>query len=332
MTILVTGGAGYVGLNVVEALLAAGREVVLFDRGSLPAPAQRSLAPYSKNGQLFVVEGDVLDARHVASAFERRTPDGVIHCAAVTSGPQREAGDPASVIEVNLRGTINVLDGARRQGVRVVYVGSGAAYGESLYRLQRLYEDVSPSIPVSLYGITKYAAERMCLRLAALWEIDVVCVRLGTVIGPWERNTGVRDNFGTHSQLALCAATGKEAVLPPREIRRDWVYSRDVAAGLVALLDADAPRHAVYHLSSGVHWGDATMTAWCETLKTVYNDFKFRVAGPDEMGNIGYTDKDRCLMDVGRFVAEFGITPRGPPGAYADYLQWIERTPDFWSI
>ena len=85
------------GLNVVETLLAAGREVVLFDRGALPAPAQRSLAPYSKNGQLFVVAGDVLDARHVASAFERRTPDGVIHCAAVTSGPQREAGDPGGL-------------------------------------------------------------------------------------------------------------------------------------------------------------------------------------------------------------------------------------------
>jgi nucleoside-diphosphate-sugar epimerase len=269
----------------------------------------------------------------VAAAFERRTPDGVIHCAAVTSGPEREARDPASVMEVNLQGTVKVLDGARRQGVRrVVYVGSGAAYGESLYRLQRLYEDVSPSVPVSLYGITKHAAERMCLRLAELWDLDIVCARLGTVIGPWERNTGVRDNFGTHSQLALCAATGKEAVLPPREIRRDWVYSRDVAAGLIALLDAQAPRHSVYNLSSGVDWGDSTMTAWCEALETVYNDFKFRVAQPSETANIGYTDKDRCLMDTGRIVNEFGLRLRGPGAAYEDYAQWISRTPDFWSI
>ena len=332
MTVLVTGGAGYVGINVVEALLAGGREVVLFDRGAAPPPAQRSLAPYIKSGQLLVVEGDVLDARQVAAAFEYRTPQGVIHCAAVTSGPQRETREPASVIDVNLRGTINVLDGARRQDARVVYVGSGAAYGESLYRLRRLYEDVSPSVPVSLYGITKHAAERMCLRLAELWDLDVVCARLGTVIGPWERNTGVRDNFGTHSQLALCAATRKPAVLPQKSVMRDWVYSRDVAAGLVALLTAEAPRHTVYHLSSGVDWGDDTMIAWCEALKTIYNDFEFRVARTDETGNIGYTDKDRCLMDVGRFVAEFGISPRGPRDAYADYVRWIAATPDFWSI
>ena len=172
----------------------------------------------------------------------------------------------------------------------------------------------------------------MCLRLAELWDIDVVCARLGTVIGPWERNTGVRDNFGTHSQLALCAATGKEAVLPPRAIRRDWVYSRDVAAGLIALLDAKSPRHPVYNLSSGVDWGDGTMAAWCEALKTVYNDFKFRVAQSSETANIGYTDKDRCLMDTGRIVNEFGLRLRGPGDAYEDYAQWISRTPDFWSI
>ncbi len=333
MTILVTGGAGYVGLNVVEALLASGREVALFDRGGLPAPAHRAVAQYVQSGQLNLIEGDVCDASQVARAFAERKPRGVIHCAAVTSGPGREARDPSSVVQVNLQGTINVLDAARRNAVRrFVYVGSGAAYGESLYRLQRLYEDIAPSAPLTLYAITKHATERMCMRLAELWSVDVVCARLGTVIGPWERDTGMRDNFGTHSQLARCAATGITAVLPPRANRRDWIYSCDVAAGLLALLDAPAHRAMLYNLSSGVDWGSATLHAWCDALQTVYNDFEYHSADDGETPNIGYTDTDRCLMDVGRIVNEFGVTLRGPQEAYAEYAGWIARTPEFWKI
>ena len=81
---------------------------------------------------------------------------------------------------------IKVLDAAHRHSAqRIIYIGSGAAYGESLYRLPRLYEE-SPSIPKTLYSITKHAAERMCMRLRELWTLDLACVRLGTVIGPWE--------------------------------------------------------------------------------------------------------------------------------------------------
>ena len=125
---------------------------------------------------------------------------------------------------------------------RVIYIGSGAAYGETLYRLPRIYEE-SPSVPTTLYSITKHAAERLCMRLKELWKLDLVCVRLGTVIGPWERDTGVRDNFGTHSQLAALAAAGKSAVLTKREIQRDWVYALDVANALVALVHAPGPMH-----------------------------------------------------------------------------------------
>lgn len=330
MAILVTGGAGYVGFNVVEALLKTDRQVVLFDRGQIPELAQRALAAYGR--QIATATGDVCDFGSLSNVFQQYGIDGVIHCAAVTSGPDRESRDPGRILNVNLEGTINVLNAARRSSVRrTVYVSSSMVYGESLFRLPRLYEEHSPAIPVTLYGITKHAAERMCLRFRELWNVDVICARLGTVVGPWERDTGVRDSFGTHTQLALCAATNKAAKLPHRPISRDWVYSRDVAAGLIMLLDAREPRHCLYNLSSGQDWG-STALDWCGALKSIYPDFQFRVAIKGEIPNVTYTDSDRFPMDIGRMINEFGFHPRGPDAAYTDYLEWIKHTSAFWQL
>jgi nucleoside-diphosphate-sugar epimerase len=327
MAVLVTGGAGFVGLNVVEALLAEGNKVVLLDSGALPPDAARVLEPHRE--ALAIERESVLDDEAVDAVFRKHAVASVIHTAAITSGPNREARDPASVVDVNLRGTLNVLGAARRHAVgRIVYVGSGAAYGESLYRMPRLHEE-TPSVPTSLYSITKHAAERMCLRLRELWEIDIVCVRLGTVIGPWERDTGARDNFGTHSQLARLALAGARAVLTAREIRRDWIYARDVARGLLAVLRAKHPRHAIYNLSSGLPWHEP-IAAWCRALKAAYPDFSVDIASADQRPNIWYVDQDRGLMDTGRIEHDIGFRiayPMAP--AYADYLDWIRAAPTF---
>lgn len=326
MTVLVTGGAGYVGMNVVEALLARETPVALLDAGDLPAAIKQALAAHG--ALLEVINADVRDATSIDGVFAQRRFDGVIHCAAVTAGAEREARDPASSIEVNQRGTLNLLTSARQYAVRrFVFTSSAAVYGESLYRLQRIYEDSSPVLPVSLYGITKYAAERMCVRLRELWGFDVVCARLGTLVGPWERHTGVRDNFGTHSQLARCALNGAQAVLPQHAVRRDWVYSRDVAAGLITLLDARNVRHAVYNVSAGGGWGG--VDEWCARLKAEYPRFEYRTAAAGEKPNIGYTDRDRCPLDIGRMVSEFGFKPRTTATAYDDYLDWLRRVPDW---
>lgn len=326
MAVLVTGGGGFVGLNLVEALLERGQEVILFDNGALPPPAQRALSRYGR--QLNIAPADVRDAAQVNQVFESHRIDYILHCAAMTSGAERERRDPATIVAINLQGTLNVLDAARAYAVkRIVYTSSGAVYGESLYRLARLYEE-SPAVPVTLYGITKFAAERLCLRMQALWEVDVVCARLGTVVGPWERDTGVRDSYGTHTQLAGLALSGGAAVLTPREVRRDWVYSRDVAAGLIALMEAPRLRHRLYNLSAGVEWNHPIRT-WCERLRSVYPDFDFRVADPGETANIWYTDQDRCPMDIGRISQDIGFVPRYTMDtAYSDFLEWLERTPE----
>jgi nucleoside-diphosphate-sugar epimerase len=161
-----------------------------------------------------------------------------------------------------------------------------------------------------------------------LWQLDIVCVRLGTVIGPWERDTGVRDNYGTHTQLAGQALAGRTALLTPREIQRDWVYSRDVADALAELAYAPKLGHTLYNVSSGAAW-EAPIRAWCEALARAFPGFSYRVAEPGENPTIWYTDRDRGLMDIGRLAHDTGFRPRYQMAeAYAAFIEWVRRTRD----
>jgi UDP-glucuronate 4-epimerase len=328
MATLITGGCGFVGINLAEALAAQGEVVVLFDRHDLPRQASDRL---QKRGPAPVVRsGDVRDASALESVLRELRIQRIIHAAVITAGAAREAAAPAEIIDVNVNGTISVLAAAKAAGCgRVLCVGSGSAYGSTLDESGPLREELSPSRPETLYGITKFAAEQVALRLAALWKLDVVCARLGTVFGPWEFDTGARDTLSLPLQLVRLAMRGEAAALPA-EARRDWVYSRDVASGLAAIVMAARPRYAMYHLTAGGSWKGA-MLRWCEMLSKAYPQFSWRIAPDGEPANVTYhADRDRALMDVARLAEDIGFKPGfGPQEAFDDYLGWIRGNRDF---
>jgi nucleoside-diphosphate-sugar epimerase len=324
MRILITGGCGFVGINLAELLLARGESVVLFDRRGLPEAAASELQPGST--ALTVIDGDVRDKAALEQVMRDYRIERAIHAAVITSGVARESDEPNEIIAVNLCSTVGFLEAARAAGCRrVLYVSSGSAYGHTLDEAGPLHEEVSPSRPETLYGITKYAAEQTVLRLRALWNFDVLCARLGSVFGPWEYGTGVRDRMSPQLQLACLAVSGGAAVLPAREVRRDWVYSRDVASGLVELLLAKHTRHAVYHLSAGCDWS-GFFPRWCNELRIAYPQFSWRFAAPSESPNVSYhADHDRAGMDIGRVTRDVGFMPRfGPRESCADFSDWIQ--------
>ena len=109
MAVLVTGGAGFVGLNLVEALLSRGHDVTVFGREPLPPIAETAFATLP--GRLRAVQGDVRDALVLKTLFASEKFDTVFPFAAVTSGPAREAEDPETVLQVNLLGTLATLRG-----------------------------------------------------------------------------------------------------------------------------------------------------------------------------------------------------------------------------
>jgi nucleoside-diphosphate-sugar epimerase len=321
--VLITGGAGFVGLNVTEALLARGDDVVIFGREALPEAAARAFAPLP--GRLAVVQGDVRDPAALRATFATHAIDRVLPFAAITAGPAREAAEPETVLEVNVQGVIATLRAARDAGGvrRVLLPSSSAVYGESAYSHAVLDEAATPCVPLSLYGATKYAVERIGLRLASLWGLDAVAARIGAAFGPWERDTGLRDTLSPFLALLQAAEAGREAVLPAAPLPAyDWVYARDLAGGLLRLLDADAPSHRVVNLSSGLDWAPR-FPALCEVLAERFPAFRWRHAAPGEAPTIRLNDsRPRGVLAVAR-AAAFGWTPRhAPEEAMADYARW----------
>ena len=322
MTVMVTGGTGFVGLNLVEALLAQGRRVVAVAQDAMPEAALRAFAPLP--GALVTVRADIRD---VVGLFDIMVEHGVTRLfpfAAITSGPAREAADPGVVIEVNLLGLIGQLRAARDAGVgRIVVPASGSVYGESFWNHALLDEVTTPCVPTGIYGVTKYAVERSALRLADLWGLDVVAVRIGSVFGPWERDTGLRDMLTPYWGLARAARAGEAAVLPAVLPDYAWIYARDAAAGLLHLLDLPNPPHRVFNLCSGQGWG-SVMLDFAERLTERFPGFRFRQSGDAAEVTVRLTEtRPRGRMDIARITAT-GWQPRfGPEAAFDDYTSWV---------
>jgi nucleoside-diphosphate-sugar epimerase len=322
MSILVTGGAGFVGLNLLEALLGRGGSVVAFDRQPLPAAAQADFATLP--GRLHAVSGDVRDRDAIARAMAAHGVDRLIHAAAVTAGPERDAADPGGIAEINLIGTIRALEAARERGLRrVVHVGTGAVYGElGIVADNQLDEVRDPVRPAGMYAITKYAAERACLRLGALWGMDIVVGRPAMVFGRWEYESGVRDRMALPLQTVRLAIRGEEARILRVEEQRDWIYAPDLAAGLIALLDASRLSSKVFNVGTGMPWD---IRDWCERLVAAYPGFRYRfVTDPAAANVLPLAAVGRSPFRVERIRAEAGFAPRYPfERAFDDYTAWL---------
>ena len=174
---LVTGGAGFIGSNIVGRLAGEGYDVVVLD--NLFSGHRKNLDGLSR---VRLVEGDVRDAAAVAGAVEGA--EVVFHLAA-SVGNIRSIEHPAEDSEINVIGTLNVLEAARAAGVRkIVYSSSAAIFGE--LRHIPIRED-HPAEPDSPYGVSKLAGEKQCLAYARLYELEAVCLRYFNVYGVNQR-------------------------------------------------------------------------------------------------------------------------------------------------
>jgi len=332
MTVTITGGCGFVGLAIAEALLASGREVLLVDRRPPSAAAARTfdrLAP----GRWRAAAIDTRDAAALATQMRAAGTTGLFHAATVTSGPVREAEAPDGILDVNLVGFARVLTAARDAGVaRCINVSSASAYGPAAYG-DTPVDEATPVDPDSLYSITKFASERVTRRLAGLWGRDMLSVRLTSVFGPWEADTGVRDTPSPFIQVACAALAGRPALLP-RDSERDWTYSRDIARSLVALLDAPTLDHDLYNVSCGRRW---SLVDGCRRLAATAAPapgFACRVAAAGEAPTVTLNaGRDRQPLVVDRLRRDVGaVPPLDLDAAFADFRAWIADCPDYWGF
>jgi UDP-glucose 4-epimerase len=317
LKILIFGGTGFVGINIAAALLARGHGVTLFDRAGLPLAARQVFAGHGD--LLTVVQGDVTEPHSVENLIASGY-DAIVLGAAITAGPARDAADPQSILQVNLLAQLPILTAARRSGVgRIINLSSAAAYGAAAFRHALLDEETACD-PVSLYAITKYASERVAARLAALWQADIISVRLSGVFGPWERATGSRDTPSPQMQMIAALQQRKEAVLSRPGIR-DWIYAPDVADAVTLLIEAAKPRHGLYNISTGQEW---SALQWGQELAALRPGFVCRLVKSGEAPTVDlHSDADRAPLLVARMAQEFGWRARfGCADSAADLNNW----------
>ena len=228
MRALVTGGAGFIGSNLVDALLERGDEVTVLDDVSTGRRENLSSA-LERGAEL--IELDIRDAGSVADLCSRAQPEVVFHMAAQID-VRKSSADPAFDARVNVEGTINVLEGARRCGARRLVNTStgGAIYGEG--RTIPAPED-HPVAPEAPYGQSKYGAEGYCELFRRMHGISTVSLRYGNVYGPRQ------DPLGEAGVIAIFCGKllegGKPTIFGDGLQTRDYVYVGDiVSANLLA--------------------------------------------------------------------------------------------------
>ena len=176
-TILVTGGAGFIGSNIVKRLLELGNNVNVLDNFS--TGKRENLFPFKKHTKFKIFEGDLRSFHIVRDAV--KGCEYVLHQGALPSVP-RSIKDPITSNDVNILGTLNVLEVAKEFGVkRAVYASSSSVYGNS-EKLPKV-EDM-PVNPLSPYAVTKYASERYCQTYYWLYGLETVSLRYFNVFGP----------------------------------------------------------------------------------------------------------------------------------------------------
>jgi UDP-glucose 4-epimerase len=184
MNILVTGGAGFIGSHIVEALLERDHHVVCidnFDPYYDVSLKRANVAPFLEDGNFQLVEGDVRDTDLLRGLLREHSLEVVIHEAA-QPGVRASVENPLKAAEVNVAGTLSVLTACVDSGVRkVVNASSSSVYGEVEYLP---FDEDHPRRPLSPYGASKLAAEHYCLLFSQLYGLNIVSLRYFTVYGP----------------------------------------------------------------------------------------------------------------------------------------------------
>jgi UDP-glucose 4-epimerase len=295
-TAIVTGGAGFIGSHVVDALLGEGYEVTVLDDLSSGNAARVPQAAQLR--ELDVAEFAALDA-----VVQEVAPRAIFHLAAQAS-VVASVEDPGRDCEVNVKGTLNVVEAAGKCGASVVFTSTGGAlYGDAAPRPTR--EDQIPS-PLSPYGASKWAAEAYVKTWSLSSGIPHAVCRLGNVYGPRQSPHG---EAGVVAIFAHHLYTGRAPKLFGHgKPTRDYVYVADVVGALLAAVG----KSGTYNIATGVETD--VMTVWGELRKVA--ERSGAGAGVSELepelADLRPGELKQSCLDIALAARELGWRPKVP--------------------
>ena len=307
MNCLVTGGAGFIGSNLVEFLVKDGHEVTVLD--DLSSGYRENLLQCEWGEKIRFLQGDVRDEGLLREAT--RNQEAVFHLAA-SVGNKRSIEHPLLDADINVMGTLKVLEAARFSGCRkVVFSSSAGIFGE----LKTLpIEENHPVEPDSPYGCTKLCAEKLCLAYAKLYDLEAVALRYFNVYGPRQRF----DAYGNVIPIFVFQILRGEPIniFGDGEQTRDFVHVRDVVqANVKAALSRGVS--GAFNIASGTR---ITINALVELLREAGLRPQVRMA-PPRPGDVRHS-----LADLTRARTSLGYEPSvGLAEGLREYVAWAQE-------
>lgn len=314
-SILVTGGAGFIGSHLCERLLREGHQVVAldnFDEYYDRAVKERNLREVQATGPLSFVEGDIRDSDLVSQLLRDRQVTRVVHLAAL-AGVRRSLQRPDLYADVNVRGLSLLLECLRHSNVAgLVFASSSSVYGNTP---QVPWQEDEPCLePISPYAATKRAGELLCYTHHHLYGLPISCLRFFTVYGPRQR-----PDMGIH-QFIRRVLTGQTLTLfGDGTMERDYTYIDDIINGVTAATHRCADLgFQVFNLGNThrVALRDLVSTIEAESGARAIIEWK-----PEQPGDV-----KRTWADVSRAAAQLGYQPKvGIAEGVRRFVRWMRE-------
>lgn len=316
--ILITGGAGFIGSNLVDALLKDdNRRVIVVDNFNdfySPQRKHDNLAAHLGRENFELVEADITDAQAMTDLFARTKFDCVVHLAA-RAGVRPSLENPLAYQDTNVRGTYTLLEAARQTGVpQFVFGSSSSVYGVNA-KVPFSEEDPTAQ-PISPYAATKIAGEAACHTYSHLYGMRIVCLRFFTVYGARQR-----PDLAIHKFAGLISAGKPIPVFGDGTTRRDYTYIDDILSGVMAAMNYTGSPFEVMNLGESQ---TVELRYLIELLEAALNKKAIIERRPLQAGDVpityadiskarrllGYNPQTKIEAGIDKFVAWF-MTEKG---------------------
>ncbi|HLW23024.1 MAG TPA: NAD(P)-dependent oxidoreductase [Steroidobacteraceae bacterium] len=336
MTLLVTGATGFVMSVLARQWLADDptARLVVLDSAPLDAAALRYFA--SVSDRMSLVVADITRPDDWRPALARHAITHIVHGATITplsrgtvaeAKREPEAENPARIIDVNVMGTVTLLDWARSlpQLERFIYVSSGAVYKH--HGPDRPGEPLPEDgyvMPRRLYGISKLASELIAERYGDLFGLSTASVRPSSVYGTMDRVTASRNFRHVPNRIAHMALDGVKCVrVNTLEAVGDYIHVEDVARAILALLRAPRLRYSAYNVACGETASIGELVEWAAEKVPGFHAEVTPPERADLLQDPALKDGMWGAYDISRIGAETGWKPRPTREALHAYMDWI---------
>ncbi|QQS46863.1 MAG: GDP-mannose 4,6-dehydratase [Acidobacteriota bacterium] len=294
---LVTGGAGFIGSHLVDRLLSRdpARLVVVdnFDEFYSPQIKRGNIAGHLSHPSYRLVEADIRDYNKLKQLFSEEVIETVIHLAA-KAGVRPSVSDPRTYQEVNVGGTLNVLDLAQRNGIKKFIFGSSSSiYGPTA---TPPFREDAPLSPISPYAATKAAGELLAHTYSHLYAMQILCLRFFTVYGPRQR-----PDLAIHKFARLIMSGSPAPVYGDGSSERDFTYIDDIIQGVLAAIEYTTTPFEVINLGESQ---TITVNRLIELLEEAIGKQAIIDRQPEQPG-----DLPRTHADISKAINLLGYKP-----------------------